>query len=81
MQPEAELTNPNPVGTIHSTGTFGPWLVADPGESPVQGDYQFDHADLSSFKGIAGILSLTGKYEGTLRDIRWTATPIRLTSA
>jgi uncharacterized glyoxalase superfamily protein PhnB len=63
------LTNPRPVGTIHSTGSFGPWLVADPGESPIQGEYQFDHADLSGFKGIAGILSSTGKYQGTLRDL------------
>ncbi len=66
---EAELTNPRPVGTIHSTGTFGPWKVEDPGESPVQGGYQFDNADLATFKGIAGILSSTGKYQGTLRDL------------
>ena len=66
---EAELTNPRPFGTVHSKGTFGPWKVEDPGESPIQGDYQFDNADLSSFKGIAGILSSTGEYEGTLRDL------------
>jgi uncharacterized glyoxalase superfamily protein PhnB len=69
MRFEAELTNPKPVGTIHSTGVFGPWVVVDPGESPILGDYQFDHADLASFKGIAGILSSTGKYQGTLRDL------------
>lgn len=66
---EAELTNPRPVGTVHSKGTFGPWKVEDPGESPIQGDYQFDNADLASFKGIAGILSSTGNYQGTLRDL------------
>jgi hypothetical protein len=66
---EAELTNPRPVGTVHSKGTFGPWKVEDPGESPIQGDYQFDNADLATFKGIAGVLSSTGKYEGTLRDL------------
>jgi len=69
MKFEAELTSPRPVGTIHSTGTFGPWLVADPGESPIQGEYQFDHADLAGFNGIAGILSSTGKYQGTLREL------------
>jgi hypothetical protein len=69
MHFEAELTNPRPVGTVHSQGTFGPWKVEDPGESPIQGDYSFDHADLASFKGIAGILSSTGKYQGTLRDL------------
>jgi len=65
----ADLTNPKPVGIIHSTGSIGPWNNTDPGESPIQGDYTFDHADLSSFKGIAGILSSTGKYQGTLRDL------------
>jgi len=65
----ADLTNPRPVGIVHSTGTIGPWQNADPGESPIQGDYTFDHADLASFKGIAGILSSTGKYQGTLRDL------------
>ena len=66
---DAELTNPRPVGTIHSTGSFGPWDVADPGESPIAGNYRFEHADLASFKGIAGILSSTGHYAGTLRDL------------
>jgi hypothetical protein len=65
----ADLTNPRPVGIIHSTGTIGPWQNADPGESAIAGEYTFDHADLASFKGIAGILSSTGKYEGTLRDL------------
>ncbi len=67
MSFQAELTNPRPVGTIHTKGYFGPWLVADPGESPITGDYRFEHADLSSFKGIAGILDSTGHYQGTLR--------------
>jgi hypothetical protein len=66
---DAELTNPKPKGTIHATGSFGPWQTADPGESPVAGDYRFEHADLGSFKGIAGILSSTGHYEGTLREL------------
>jgi hypothetical protein len=66
---DAELTNPRPVGAIHATGSFGPWQTADPGESPLKGDYRFEHADLGGFKGIAGILSSTGHYEGTLRDL------------
>jgi hypothetical protein len=69
MNFEAELTNPKPPGLIHSTGNFGPWNVADPGESPITGDYRFEHADLSVFKGIAGILNSTGHYTGTLRDL------------
>jgi hypothetical protein len=66
----AELTNPKPVGTIHTSGTFGPWLTADPGESPIDGSYLFQDADLASFKGIAGILTSTGNYKGTVRDIQ-----------
>lgn len=66
---EAELTNPRPVGTIHTKGSFGPWQVDDPGESPITGDYIFQNADLSGFKGIAGILSSTGRYQGTLREM------------
>ena len=66
---EADLTNPRPMGEIHTTGSFGPWLTDDPGSSAVSGDYRFDHADLSGFKGIAGTLNSTGRYQGTLRDI------------
>jgi hypothetical protein len=66
---DAELTNPRPMGAIHTTGRFGPWEGTDPGEIPITGDYRFDHADLADFKGIAGILSSTGHYAGTLRDL------------
>lgn len=65
----ADLTNPRPNGAIHTSGTFGPWIVEDPGESPVTGDYTFTHADLSNFRGIAGMLNSTGHYTGTLRNI------------
>ena len=69
MHFDAELTNPRPQGTILTSGRMGPWVVEDPGETPVAGDYRFERADLSVFKGIAGILSSTGKYEGVLRDL------------
>jgi hypothetical protein len=44
-------------------------MVEDPGETPLNGSYRFEHADLSVFKGIAGILQSTGRYEGVLRDL------------
>lgn len=66
---EADLTNPRPLGEIHTKGSFGPWQTDDPGNSAVTGDYRFEHADLSGFKGIAGILNSTGHYSGTLRNI------------
>jgi hypothetical protein len=65
----AELTNPKPRGTIKTSGTVGPWDVDDPGETPVAGQYRFEHADLGVFKGIAGILDSTGKYQGGLRNM------------
>ena len=66
---DAEMTNPRPVGTIYTTGKIGPWLVADPGESPLSGNYRFENANLASFRGIAGILNSNGQYQGTLRDL------------
>jgi hypothetical protein len=65
---DAELTNPRPVGTIHTTGTVGT-SRADLGEDPISGDYRFEHADLADFKEIGGILSSTGHYQGTVRDL------------
>jgi hypothetical protein len=76
---EVVMTNPKPVGQVHSTGHVGPIAKAqdeadghahfDPGALPLDGDYHFDHADLSTIKGIAGMLSSTGHYVGTLRQI------------
>jgi hypothetical protein len=69
MQFDAQLTNPRPVGTIVTSGSIGPWVVEDPGETPVVGGYRFEHADLSVFQGIAGTLNSTGKYQGVLRNL------------
>jgi hypothetical protein len=66
---DATLVNPKPVGAIHSTGWFGPWEAVDPRSSLVRGKYSFTNADLSTIKGIAGILSSTGEYAGTLGNI------------
>jgi hypothetical protein len=65
----AILVNPKPVGDIASKGEFGPLNPQDPRESPVRGEYTFSHADLGTLKGIAGILSSTGRYVGTLGRI------------
>jgi hypothetical protein len=66
---DAWLVNAKPVGDIHSTGEFGPWADAEPRDTPIRGDYSFTHADLGPLKGIAGILSSTGKYGGMLGEI------------
>jgi hypothetical protein len=69
MKFNATLVNPKPVGDIQSSGLFGPWQQDSPRETPVQGDYSFSNADLGTIKGIAGILSSTGDYSGTLGNI------------
>jgi hypothetical protein len=66
---EAELVNPKPVGNVHSTGHFGPWQDDNPRDTPVDGSYEFTHADLSSIHGIGGILASTGSFNGTLGNI------------
>jgi hypothetical protein len=66
---EATLRNPKPAGDIHSTGHFGPWQKDEPRGTPLDGNYEFTHADLSSIHGIAGILSSTGRFGGTLGEI------------
>ena len=75
---DAQLTNPKPLGEIHATGHFGPWggtsnalgqtagQIVDPGQTPVDGDYSFDNADLSTIRGLAGTLSSSGKFDGVL---------------
>jgi hypothetical protein len=69
MRYEARLTNAKPPGEILSKGSFGPWAASEPGESPLAGEYAFDKADLGVFAGIAGILTSTGTFAGTLDAI------------
>ncbi len=66
---DATLVNPKPVGNIKSIGTFGPFREDLPRETPVAGDYSFTEADLGTLKGIGGMLSSTGNYNGTLGKI------------
>lgn len=80
MRYDAQLRNPKPVGAIHAVGHFGPWAGApeaqrdpgtppDPGQTPLDGDYTFDYADLNTIKGIGGTLSSTGHFSGVLDRI------------
>ena len=66
---EAEITNPLPKGLVQARGTFGPWGRNDPGSTPLNGRYTFNHADLSTIKGIGGILDSTGTFGGQLDRI------------
>jgi hypothetical protein len=69
MNYAARLTNPTPPGEIQSSGNFGPWNSEEPGDTPLAGDYVFEHADLGVFHGIAGILTSHGRFEGELDTI------------
>ena len=64
-----KVHNPEPPGEVSVAGKFGAWHTGDPGETPISGEYTFDQADLSVYKGIAGKLSSTGKFDGTLRHM------------
>ena len=69
MKFQATLVNPKPVGDIATTGTFGPFNSESPRDSNVSGSYEFSNADLSTIKGIGGILSSKGQYSGELNRI------------
>ena len=69
MKYETLMKNYKPPGLINSSGEFGPWMQENPGETPLRGDYTFSDADLGVFKGIAGILSSVGNFEGVLSRI------------
>ena len=49
---------------IAAVVVFGPWVAAEPTDTPLDGVYDFKNADLSVFKGIAGHLDSTGKFAG-----------------
>jgi hypothetical protein len=65
----ATITNAIPEGEVVMNGTFGPWAAGSPGETAITGDYTFADADLSVFKGIAGVLSAHGSMTGTIDRI------------
>ncbi len=66
---QATLSNPEPPGEITTTGKFGPWNADDVGKTAVSGEYVFQQADLGVFRGIAGLLSSSGKFSGVLDRI------------
>lgn len=69
MSFQATLTNPKPIGQIQTSGEFGPWNPDHPNETPVFGKYVFRDADLSTIRGIAGMLSSEGEFKGKLDRI------------
>ncbi len=66
---EATLTNAVPPGEIAIGGSFGPWNAEEPGQTPLNGRFEFDRADLAFFKGLSGLLSARGTFVGSLARI------------
>ena len=66
----ATLTNPVPRGEIETSGTFGPWNVASPAQTPISGKYTFANANLDTIEGLAGVLSSTGEFSGPINRIQ-----------
>ncbi|HKU22914.1 MAG TPA: AsmA-like C-terminal region-containing protein [Terriglobales bacterium] len=62
--------NPKPPGEVSASGSFGPWKSGSAASTPVSGRYAFRHADLSVFRGIAGMLSSDGTFRGTFHDLQ-----------
>jgi hypothetical protein len=63
---KATLTNGVPPGEIDVNGKFGPWQRDEPGDTPLEGVFDFAKADLGVFNGISGTLSSQGYFGGTL---------------
>jgi hypothetical protein len=66
---EATLTNGVPPGEIQVDGQFGPWDRNEPGDTLLEGSFNFEKADLSVFKGISGTLASHGSFGGTLDQL------------
>ncbi len=66
---DAQLRNAKPPGLIETSGEFGPWNARAPRRTAVKGTYRFANADLGDFKGIAGKLFSTGKFDGVLERL------------
>ena len=68
------IHNPEPPGELNSTGTLGPWNLRDPGATPLSGEYVLEAADLSTYGGIAGMLTSHGKFQGQFKGVEISGT-------
>lgn len=69
-----KIHNPDPPGEIDTSGQFGAWTTGHPGDTPLSGEYTFEHADLGVYGGISGILGSKGKFNGVLKHINIAGT-------
>jgi hypothetical protein len=66
---EGTVSIPEPPGEVHVRGQFGPWEAKGLKDVPLTGSYTLTNANLGKFRGIAGVLSSAGNFEGPLGQI------------
>lgn len=66
----AHLTNPLPRGQVRSKGHFGPFDPDEPGQSPIEGSYDFSEADFGTLKGVSGTVFSKGLFSGILDQVQ-----------
>lgn len=64
-----KVHNPEPPGEVTAEGEYGAWNANDPAQTRISGHYSLDHTDLGVYHGVAGILSSSGRFSGTLGRI------------
>ena len=73
-----KVHNPEPPGEIAVEGKFGNWKRGDAGETPISGEYTFEHADLSVYHGVAGCSLPRENLKASWRTSISTAKPTSL---
>jgi AsmA-like C-terminal region len=66
---QTAVSSPEPPGEVRATGRLGPWRADDPAQTQISGSYSFQQANLGVFRGIGGILSSDGKFQGMLKHL------------
>lgn len=69
IQYHLKLHNPEPPGELLVEGKFGAWATGHPDDTPISGEYAFEHADLGVYGGIGGVLASKGKFSGSLGHV------------
>lgn len=57
-------------GDIHASGSFGPLQTRKTGRTPASGTFTIPSASLGQYHTIAGTLSATGRFNGTLNHMQ-----------
>lgn len=60
------LDSPKPPANLSVNGTVGPFQTGKLGQTPLSGNFQMSHADLHTYKPIAGVMQSSGSFHGTL---------------